>query len=192
MEQSNLQSLIYETDQAIQAGQAAHVQAQQALSTLRSAKGWGVYDLLGGGLLSGLIKHSRMDKAEQEIAQLRRALDRFNRELRDVRVRCDATTELSAFWRVTDIVWDNLFSDWTALSQISEAKEQVERTDASAEHTARCQQKLEILLQQRTDLSTAIDQLLEDFEAGRKYMKVYKQMKMYNDPSTNPVLYGKK
>ena len=67
---------------------------------------------------------------EQEIAQLRRALDRFNRELHDVRVRCDATTELSAFWRVTDIVWDNLFSDWTALSQISEAKEQVERTDA--------------------------------------------------------------
>ena len=49
-----------------------------------------------------------------------------------------------------------------------------------------------MLLQQRTDLSTAIDQLLEDFEAGRKYMKVYKQMKMYNDPSTNPVLYGKK
>ena len=45
---------------------------------------------------------------------------------------------------------------------------------------------------ERTDLSTAIDQLLEDFEAGRKYMKVYKQMKMYNDPSTNPVLYGKK
>lgn len=129
MEQSNLQSLIYETDQAIQAGQAAHAQAQQALSTLRSAKGWGVYDLIGG-LLSGLIKHSRMDKAEQEIAQLRRALDRFNRELHDVRVRCDATTELSAFWRVTDIVWDNLFSDWTALSQISEAKEQVERTDA--------------------------------------------------------------
>lgn len=130
MEQSNLQSLIYETDQAIQAGQAAHAQAQHALSTLRSAKGWGVYDLLGGGLLSGLIKHSRMDKAEQEIAQLRRALDRFNRELHDVRVRCDATTELSAFWRVTDIVWDNFFSDWTALSQISEAKEQVERTDA--------------------------------------------------------------
>lgn len=128
MEQSNLQSLIYETDQAIQAGQAAHAQAQQALSTLRSAKGWGVYDLLGGGLLSGLIKHSRMDKAEQEIAQLRRALDRFNRELHDV--RCDATTELSAFWRVTDIVWDNFFSDWTALNQISEAKEQVERTDA--------------------------------------------------------------
>lgn len=130
MEQSNLQSLINETNQAIEAGQAAHTQAQRVLSILRSAEGWGIYDLLGGGLLSGLIKHSRMDEAERELDQLRYDLDRFNRELRDVRVRCDATTELSAFWRVTDIVWDNLFSDWTALSQISEAKEQVERTDA--------------------------------------------------------------
>jgi len=47
-------------------------------------------------------------------------------------------------------------------------------------------------LQQQVDLSTAIDQLLADFEVGRKYMRVYKQMKMYNDPSTNPILYGKK
>ena len=130
MEQSNLQSLIYETDQAIQAGQAAHAQAQQALSTLRSAKGWGVYDLIGGGLLSGLIKHSRMDKAEQEIAQLRRALDRFNRELHDVRVRCDATTELSAFWRIADLAWDGLIRAWTVLSKISTAKARVEQTDA--------------------------------------------------------------
>ena len=130
MEQSNLQSLINETNQAIEAGQAAHTQAQRVLSILRSAEGWGIYDLLGGGLLSGLIKHSRMDEAERELDQLRYDLDRFNRELRDVRVRCDATTELSAFWRVTDIVWDNLFSDWKALNQISEAKSNVERTDA--------------------------------------------------------------
>jgi len=49
-----------------------------------------------------------------------------------------------------------------------------------------------VLLEQQKDLSLAIDQLLEDIESGRKYMKVYKQMKMYNDPSTNPVLYNKK
>ena len=48
-----------------------------------------------------------------------------------------------------------------------------------------------MLLEQQTDLSTAIDQLLEDIAEGRKYMKVYRQMKMYNDPSTNPVLYKK-
>ena len=129
MEQSNLQSLINETNQAIEAGQAAHT-TDQIANSLGSAEGWGIYDLPGGGLLSGLIKHSRMDEAERELDQLRYDLDRFNRELRDVRVRCDATTELSAFWRLTDIVWDNFFSDWTALNQISEAKSNVERTDA--------------------------------------------------------------
>ena len=70
-------------------------------------------------------------------------------------------------------------------------REQVERTDASAEHRQKCQEKLNVLLEQQKDLSLAIDQLLEDIEAGRKYMKVYRQMKMYNDPSTNPVLYKK-
>ncbi len=66
------------------------------------------------------------------------------------------------------------------------------RTDVSEDHRAACQKKLDILLEQRTDLSTAIDELLADIESGEKYMKVYKQMKMYNDPNLNPVLYGKK
>ena len=70
-------------------------------------------------------------------------------------------------------------------------QEQTERTDASQEHINRCKAKLSVLLEQQTDLSTAIDQLLEDIEQGRKYMKVYRQMKMYNDPATNPILYKK-
>ena len=70
-------------------------------------------------------------------------------------------------------------------------KEQTMRTDASKEHLEKCADKLSILLEQQKDLSTAIDQLLDDIKAGRKYMKVYRQMKMYNDPSTNPVLYKK-
>ena len=75
--------------------------------------------------------------------------------------------------------------------KIYHMREQVQRTDATPEHRAACQKKLDVLLEQQVDLSTAIDQLLADIEAGRKWMKVYKQMKMYNDPSTNPVLYGK-
>jgi hypothetical protein len=71
-------------------------------------------------------------------------------------------------------------------------REQVERTDADKAHQERCRAKLAVLLEQQRDLSTAIDQLLEDIAAGRKYMKTYRQMKMYNDPSTNPVLYKKK
>ena len=56
------------------------------------------------------------------------------------------------------------------------------------EHIAKCQEKLRVLLQQREDLSLALDQLLDDIAAGRKYMKVYKQMKMYNDEELNPIL----
>lgn len=66
------------------------------------------------------------------------------------------------------------------------------RADSTAAHREACRQKLDVLLEQRKDLSVAIDQLLADIEAGRKYMKVYKQMKMYNDPALNPVLYGGK
>ena len=76
--------------------------------------------------------------------------------------------------------------------KIYHMQEQVERKDATAEHIARCQAKLDVLLEQQVDLSTAIDQLLEDIGNGVKFMKVYRQMKMYNDPETNPVLYGKK
>ncbi len=76
--------------------------------------------------------------------------------------------------------------------KIYHMQKETERTDTSAEHQAQCQNKLRILLEQQVDLSSAIDQLLEDIEGGKKYMKVYKQMKMYNDPSLNPVLYAKK
>jgi hypothetical protein len=65
------------------------------------------------------------------------------------------------------------------------------REDATQEHKESCQKKLDTLLTQREDLSSAIDTLLSDIESGRKYMKFYKQMKMYNDPSLNPVLYSR-
>jgi len=70
--------------------------------------------------------------------------------------------------------------------------EEATRTEASADHRAACQIKLDILLEQRVDLSTAIDTLLNDIKCGDKYMKVYKQMKMYNDDELNPVLRSQK
>ena len=71
-------------------------------------------------------------------------------------------------------------------------RQEAERGNTTPEHREQSSKKLEILHTQRTDLSTAIEELLEDIEGGKKYMKVYKQMKMYNDPSLNPVLYAKK
>lgn len=76
--------------------------------------------------------------------------------------------------------------------KIFHMQEEASREDASEEHLKACKQKLDILLEQKEDLSTAIEQLLNDISQGKKYMKVYKQMKMYNDDELNPVLRAKR
>lgn len=76
--------------------------------------------------------------------------------------------------------------------KIYHMKEEAERADASEAHRVSCAEKLSVLMEQKADLCTAIDELLEDFNKGDKYMKVYKQMKMYNDDNLNPVLRARK
>lgn len=76
--------------------------------------------------------------------------------------------------------------------KIYHMSEEANRVEASPEHRARCQEKLNVLLDQKNDMFTSISQLLQDIENGDKYMKVYKQMKMYNDEDLNPVLYQNK
>ena len=127
----------------------------------------------------------RIDRSNQDRTDLVEDIDSYFRRLyHDVKPLPDArlNTESPA-WAV-----DRL--SILAL-KIWHMREQTERKDASPEHIAKCQAKLGVLLEQQVDLSTAIDQLMEDIAEGRKYMKVYRQMKMYNDPATNPVLYKK-
>jgi hypothetical protein len=76
--------------------------------------------------------------------------------------------------------------------KIYHMREEATRADASNDHRAKCQEKLHVLLDQKKDLIIAIDDLLKDIESGDKYMKVYKQMKMYNDDELNPILYQNK
>ena len=136
--------------------------------------------------IDALALKRRIDKSNQERTDLVEMIDSyFLSEYKDVKVQEGATINTeSPAWAV-----DRL--SILAL-KIFHMKEQVDRTDATEEHIATCQKKLDVLLEQQKDLSSAIDQLIEDITQGRKYMKVYKQMKMYNDPSTNPVLYGQK
>ena len=75
--------------------------------------------------------------------------------------------------------------------KIYHMEQEVQRREVTQVHVKECDDKLSVLLEQKRDLVFAINQLLEDIETGRKYMKVYKQMKMYNDPELNPVLYRK-
>ena len=76
--------------------------------------------------------------------------------------------------------------------KIYHMQEQVDRQDVNAEQHEKCAQKLAVLLEQLDDMTSSITQLLEDYASGERVMKVYRQMKMYNDPTLNPVLYGQK
>lgn len=133
-----------------------------------------------------LVLKRRIDKSNQDRTDLVELIDSyFLDKYKEVMVLPDASINTeSPAWAV-----DRL--SILAL-KIYHMQQEVNRTDTTEEHREQCRTKLNILLEQRTDLSTAIDRLLADIEAGRKYMKVYKQMKMYNDPALNPVLYSKK
>lgn len=128
----------------------------------------------------------RIDRSNQVRTDMVEDIDTYFQErYKDVEVAADATINTeSPAWAI-----DRL--SILAL-KLWHMQEQAERADADVEHRQRAAAKLAVLREQRVDLSTAIDQLLEDIAAGRKYMKVYRQMKLYNDPSTNPALYGKK
>ena len=148
--------------------------------------------------LEDIIRDPAIDPVEA--LKIKRRIDRSNQ------VRTDMVEDIDSYFRqlyagveVLNNATLNTESPAWAIDRLSilalkiyHMREQAERSDATAEHCAQCHAKLDVLLEQRTDLTTAIDQLLDDIAAGHKYMKVYKQMKMYNDPATNPVLYGKK
>ena len=134
---------------------------------------------------AALVLKRRIDKSNQDRTDLVELIDSyFLHKYKDVTPVEGATINTeSPAWAI-----DRL--SILAL-KIYHMRKEVERTDTTPEHHAQCEKKLNVLLEQKKDLSAAIDQLIADIEAGRKYMKVYKQMKMYNDPALNPVLYGK-
>ena len=128
----------------------------------------------------------RIDKSNQDRTDMVEYVDSYLLDkYKDIKPAADArlNTETPA-WAI-----DRL--SILALKIYHMARE-TERTDVDEAHREACRRKLDVLLTQQVDLSRAIEELIEDIEAGRKYMKTYKQMKMYNDPSLNPVLYGQK
>lgn len=128
----------------------------------------------------------RIDRSNQERTDMVEYIDSyFLNKYKDVAVRADATINTeSPAWAI-----DRL--SILAL-KIYHMQQEVDRKDVSVKHIEECGRKLDVLRQQQVDLSKAIDSLIDDIAAGKKYMKVYKQMKMYNDPELNPVLYAQK
>lgn len=148
--------------------------------------------------LEDIIRDPQIDPTEA--LALKRRIDKSNQDRTDLVERID-----TYFW---NLFYDvpaqegakiNTESPAWAVDRLSilhikiyHMQEQVDRQDVSAEQHEKCAQKLAVLLEQLQDMTTSISQLLEDYAAGERVMKVYRQMKMYNDPTLNPVLYAKK
>lgn len=136
--------------------------------------------------IKGMLIKRRIDKSNQDRTDLVELIDSyFLEKYKDIKVKSEAkiNTESPA-WAI-----DRL--SILAL-KIYHMREESIRIDVDEDHRKQCSKKLNILLEQRQDLCSAIGELLADIESGDKYMKVYKQMKMYNDPNLNPVLYANK
>ena len=147
--------------------------------------------------LEDIIRKPDIDPVEA--LKIKRRIDKSNQE------RTDLVELIDSYFldRYKDVVFQecatiNTESPAWAVDRLSilalkiyHMQQEVDRKDATPDHSAQCRQKLSVLLEQQKDLSLAIDTLIDDIANGRKYMKVYKQMKMYNDPALNPVLYGK-
>lgn len=117
-----------ELDEAISAGRLALCTAEEVLSSLDSAEGWGTWDILGGGLISDLAKHSHLDEAQEAIERLQSQLRRFRTELADVTIDADMQVNVDGFLRFADYFFDNLFTDWAVLDHIHQSQGQVRDT----------------------------------------------------------------
>lgn len=117
-----------ELNEAISAGQKALSVADQVLSSLDSAEGWGTWDLVGGGMLSDLAKHSHLDTAQSSVEHLQSQLRIFKTELADVTVDEDFQVSIDGFLRFADYFFDGIFTDWMVLDRIHQSQDRVQDT----------------------------------------------------------------
>lgn len=115
-----------ETMEAVNAGKQALQSLYAAREKLNSARDWGIFDMLGGGFFSTMIKHSKMEDASELMEQAKRSLQVFQRELRDIQVSLDLRMEISSFLSFADFFFDGLVADYLVQSKIAEAREQVQ------------------------------------------------------------------
>ena len=124
---TSLDVQLKELEEAISAGKRAEQIADSILESLSSAEGWGTWDLLGGGLIADMAKHSHLDEAQGLVERLQGALRKFKTELADVEIIADMQVNIDGFLRFADYFFDGLFADWSVMNKISDAQGQVGR-----------------------------------------------------------------
>ena len=115
-----------EKREAADAGNRALRSLKAAQENLSSAKNWGIWDMLGGGFISTMAKHSKMDRAKENLAKARSDLKSFSRELQDVNMACHLDIETGDFLSFADLFFDGFVVDWMVQDRINEASRQVE------------------------------------------------------------------
>ena len=123
---ARLESLKTELQEAEYAGNAALATADEILSSLSSAESWGTWDLVGGGLITDLAKHSHLDDAQASVEHLQAQLCTFRTELADVTVQADLQVGIDGFLRFADYFFDGIFADWAVLDRIHQSQGQVQ------------------------------------------------------------------
>lgn len=146
-----------EIAEAISAGSRALSSANSVLSSLDSAEGWGTWDLVGGGIISDLAKHSHLDEAQSKVQQLQTDLRRFKTELADVTIQANMQVSVDGFLRFADYFFDGLFADWAVLDKISQSKNSVQSTKGQIEN----------VLSKLRSMEATADQMIKRLEAEK-------------------------
>ena len=152
-----------ELREAVSAGNSALSTANQVLSSLDSAEGWGTWDLLGGGLISDLAKHSHLDDAQSSIEHLQSQLRRFKTELADVKISADMQVNVDGFLRFADYFFDGLFADWAVLDKIGQSQSQVQSTKSQIESVLyRLNSMIKTADQEQAQMKSQLDAMIRD------------------------------
>ena len=154
-----------ELDEAISAGQCACGITDKVLSSLDSAEGWGTWDLIGGGLITDIAKHSHLDEAQSQVEELQVQLRRFKTELADVQIQADMQVSVDGFLRFADYFFDGLFSAWSVLDKIGDSKSQVEETKSQINSVlSKLKGMLSAITQEQNATKAELDRLVLQVE----------------------------
>lgn len=150
-----------EMQEAQTAGRRALELTEDILRSLESAEGWGTWDLIGGGLVTDMVKHSRLDDAQEQVEHLQIALRRFKMELADVTIQADLQVSVDGFLRFADYFFDGLFADWAVLDRIKQSSAQVRHTRTQIEEVlARLARLDEAAAQEQAQKQYRLDELV--------------------------------
>lgn len=156
-----LESQKKELREASSAGNSALSTARQVLDSLGSAESWGTWDMLGGGLLADMAKHSHLDEAQGAIEHLQSQLRRFKTELADVTIHADMQVNVDGFLRFADYFFDGLFADWAVMDKISQSRSQVQSTKSQIESVlSRLDSMMSAVEQEQTQVKAKLDALV--------------------------------